>query len=114
MLIRRDDDGVISSDDIGFRREYFDCVCGSIDHTVAITYFLSLEDPTYIEEEVYLETQLHIEPSFWKRLYKACRYVLGWEYKNALWGECLIRPNDAKRMRKVLDKLIDSPYTNTD
>jgi hypothetical protein len=86
--------------------EYFDCQCHSEEHT--LRFVLSLEDDEYSKPEIYTSVFLNPPSSTWKRLWISIKYIFGYKCKYGHWDTFIMRPNDAIRLRIMLDKLIET------
>lgn len=80
--------------------EYFECSCASPEHTLRFVLDLDPEDPG-IHTEVYLGSY----PWGWKRLWVGIRYIFGYKSKYGAWDCFLLKPEDAPRLRSLLDRL---------
>lgn len=92
---------------IELKREYFDCICGSADHTVALCWLPEENQVDYYDDELWFEMQLHRETNIFKRAWNAIKYVFGRDYRSH-WGECIISKDEAIRMRVLIDQFIES------
>lgn len=92
------------------KREYFECMCGSVDHTVALCWIPGSGEERYYDDEVYFEMQLFREANWFKRVWNAMKYVFGRDYRSH-WGECVLTKEEAIRMRTLLTDFIESTQT---
>jgi len=83
--------------------EYFECQCGSDEHTLRFT--LSLDDPAYIYTSVFLGSY----PWGWRRIWTGIKYLFGYKCKYGHWDCFMLRPEDAARLRSLLDRLPATP-----
>lgn len=83
--------------------ELFICSCGDVEHQLVMSYFNEDDYP-----EVYTAVHLNPERSFWKRLVAAVRYIFGHRCKYGDFDEFIFKPNDYKRLQKVVDYLKDA------
>jgi len=79
--------------------EYFECACFSDEHTLKFTY-----DPEV--NELYTSVYLHQYGNLFRRLWVALKYVLGYRSKYGHWDCFLLRPEDAGRLRALLDRVV--------
>lgn len=77
---------------------YFECECGADEHT--LRFILDKEDGI-LYTHIYLN---HYLP-WWKRAWRAIRYVFGYRCRYGHWDSWLIRAEDAPRLRALLDEL---------
>lgn len=80
--------------------EYFECRCSSVEHTLRFVLDLSPDDPG-IHTEVYLGAY----PWGWKRIWTGLRYIFGYKTQYGAWDCFLLKPEDAPRLRAMLDRL---------
>lgn len=85
--------------------EFFECACGSDEHTLRFT--LSLDDD---EPELYTHVYLRNWQGFWKRCWIALKYVCGYTSKYGHWDCFIMRPEDAARLSTLCTRL--SAFTN--
>jgi len=86
-------------------KEYFECECGDMDHILRMCYFKDDVDFMYVD--VHLRQQ-----TFFKRVWKAIKYVFGrrsafGDFDEFLWG-----PREAKRARDMIDKFLEAAESN--
>jgi hypothetical protein len=79
--------------------EFFECACFSDEHTLKFSY-----DPD--ENELYTSVYLNQYRSVWKRIWVAVRYVCGYRTKYGHWDCFILRPEDAIRLRSLVDRVI--------
>lgn len=79
--------------------EFFECACFSDEHTLKFSY-----DPD--ENELYTSVYLNQYRSVWKRIWVALRYVCGYRTKYGHWDCFILRPEDAARLRSLVDRVI--------
>jgi len=79
--------------------EFFECACFSDEHTLKFSY-----DPD--ENELYTSVYLNQYRSIWKRIWVAIRYVCGYRTKYGHWDCFILRPEDAARLRSLVDRMI--------
>lgn len=80
--------------------EYFECKCFTDEHTLRWTLDLDKEDPG-----IYTSVHLGTYRSFWKRLWHGLRYAFGYKSRYGDFHCWLMNPDDAARMRAMLEKL---------
>ncbi len=80
---------------------FFDCQCHSDEHV--LRFVLDRE-----HRELY--TSIFLDPlhPWWKRLWLAARYVLGRKSSYGHWDCWLMLPDDARRLRALLDEYLGS------
>jgi hypothetical protein len=80
--------------------EYYDCVCKSADHTIRFVYF---EEDKGEDAEIYLEVQLAHAKKWYQRVWKALKYIFGYECRYGHWDVWLLDPKDVDRLISMLD-----------
>jgi len=81
--------------------EFFECACHSDEHTLKFMY-----DPD--ENELFTSVFLDQYHSIWKRIWIAIKYVFGYRSKYGYWDCFLLRPEDAPRLRSLIDRVIET------
>lgn len=81
---------------------YLECACHSEEHTLKFVC-----DPE--SQELFAMVFLHQYRGFWKKLWMAIRYVFGYKSKFGHWDCFILRPEDAPRLRVLLDQLEQPP-----
>ena len=82
--------------------EYFECECGSDEHRLIFTYEHAERDwPAGITASVFL----HQYNGFWKRCWIAIKYIFGYKCKYGHFDTFMLRHEDAKRLKNLVDKL---------
>jgi len=76
--------------------EFFECVCGTNEHT--IVFKISDSDPVELYTSVFLN-QYH---NFFGRLWIAVKYLFGYKCKDGHWDCTLIKLEDADRLIALL------------
>lgn len=71
--------------------KHFECSCSSPDHIIRLVY---IPENVGIYEEVYLDVQLNPTYSFFKRIWLAIKYILGYSKKYGHWDCTLIKYED--------------------
>ena len=84
--------------------EYFECVCGSEEHTLVFT--LCVGDIE--EKEIYTSVFLNQYRGFFGRLWVAIKYLFGYKCRFGHWDTFILRNEDAVRLRDMCQKLIDA------
>ena len=84
--------------------EYFECQCGTIDHTLRIGYF-EYDDKYFDEGELYFETHLRDLP-FLKRLWYGIRYICGKKSRYGCFGETVLKREQATQLRNLCDAFL--------
>jgi len=85
--------------------EFFECVCGSSEHTLRIILDKSehaKEWPPEIFTELYLQQRRNIFKRFWI----AIKYVFNYKCKYGHWDVFSLQIEDAKRLRGMIDEFI--------
>jgi len=85
------------------RSEFFQCSCYSPDHTVC---FSLVDIPEEKAVELYSEIQLTQYRGFWKRLWLAIKYVLGYKSVYGYWDCWLLQRQEAERLRDMISDYI--------
>ena len=81
---------------------YTACNCGSPDHIVRFSYDNEMEG----DELCWIEVQLRQWRPFWKRIYVAIRYVLGYESRYGHWDCATIDLKEGRKLRNFLNSAI--------
>mgnify|MGYP001767292369 CR=1 FL=1 len=76
---------------------YFECSCGSDEHTLRFT--LNKEDG-----ELYTSVFLNDWLPWYKRLWRAFRYVFGYKCKFGHWDCWIMRREDVDKLRALIDE----------
>ena len=79
--------------------EYFECDCGDFDHTLRVSYFK--DEPT----EMYVEIHLRQQP-FFKRLWKAIKYVCGFRSRYGDFDEFMWSYETADKYRDFIGNFL--------
>lgn len=79
--------------------EYFECVCGTDEHT--LRFKLDTHDPNDVE--LYTSVFLNQYRGFFKRLWIAVKYLFGYKCKYGHWDCTMIKLEDADRLIKLLE-----------
>lgn len=83
--------------------EFYECRCFSDEHVIKFTLDLDPEDRT-------IYTSMYMRPDWrwWRRVWMAIRYVFGYSSKYGHFDCYLMRPEDAQRLRAMLDRFIEA------
>ena len=79
---------------------YLECACHSEEHTLKFVY-----DPE--ARELFTMVFLHQYRSFWQRLWVAVRYAFGYKSRFGHWDCFILKPEDAPRLRALVDELVE-------
>lgn len=79
--------------------EFFECACFSDEHTLKFSY-----DPD--SDEIYTSVFLHQYRNVFKRTWVALKYVFGYQCKYGQWDCFIMQPEDASRLRLLLDRMV--------
>ena len=85
---------------------FFECQCGSDEHTMRFTLDVSEEDPT-IYTSVFLN-----EWSFMKRIWIGIKYIFGYKCIYGHWDNWLMCDEDAKRLRDMCNNYLTRQKPN--
>ncbi len=77
--------------------EFFECQCFSDEHTLKF-----ILDTEY--KEIYTHVFLN-EYSIYNRILIAIKYIFGYKCKYGHWDSFLLKPEDAKRLISLLEKI---------
>lgn len=81
-------------------QELFTCRCHSIEHQ----FVISLVDFDDDDPDVFLE--IYLSPDrFFKRLVYGIKYIFGYRSRFGAFEEIILKPEDAPRLRRVVDIL---------
>jgi len=69
----------------------FECSCSSPDHMIRFVY---MPEDNCDGEDLYMDVQINPTYSFFKRIWLAIKYVLGYTKKYGHWDCVLIKPED--------------------
>ena len=79
-------------------KEYFDCTCSLMEHTVRFTY-----DP--VDNELYSEIHMDSSNSLWKRICLATRYIFGKSCNYGHYGNWILQEEDCTRLVELVNKV---------
>jgi hypothetical protein len=80
--------------------EVFICECHSLEHMVAFWY----DD---FDKNVHLEVHL-TNRGFFRRIWIGIKYIFGYKCRYGEWDSFIVKPNDAQKIKKWLDKSIEN------
>lgn len=84
---------------------YVECACNSDEHTLRYMFSVHEWDGTPAKEpEIYTSVFLNDWEPWYKRLWKATKYVFGYKCKYGHWDCTLMKPMDAMKLRKLLEE----------
>lgn len=92
--------------------EYFDCSCDTAEHTLRMTYFLD-DFGNMEEDEIYAEIHLS-KYGFWRRVWKALKYVFGYKCRYGHWDCWILKRTDAERLKALIERYLGSGLTRMD
>lgn len=85
--------------------EWFECQCFRDEHTLRVT--LNLEEDLEASE-IYTSVLLDTKSAWWRRIPIGIRYILGASQPHCgYFGNWVLRYEDAKRLRDMIQRLID-------
>jgi hypothetical protein len=85
--------------------QFFLCECNSPEHQLLFSRWAPEEGAGYGN----LYVQFHLcrkGVRWWRRIWYAIRYMLGRDSRYGAWCEFCLRPEDAERMRDMLNRFI--------
>lgn len=82
------------------RTEFFECVCGTDEHT--LKFKLDVHDPDDVD--LYLSVFLNQYRGFFKRLWISIKYLFGYKCKDGHWDCSMLEVEDADRLIILLRK----------
>jgi len=88
----------MNKNDIPMTSHYFDCACGSSEHT--LRFVLDSDNNT-----IYTLVFLNQYRGFWKRLLVAIKYLFGYKCKYGHWDEWILKPEDVTEITLLLNKI---------
>ena len=77
---------------------YFECQCGSDEHTLKFTLCTEYDEPPEIYTSVFLNEW---EP-WYKRAWNVVRYICGYKCKYGHFDCWLMRPEDVERLKELI------------
>lgn len=84
-----------------FERHYIECACDSPEHLLRIAYFSDEPD------EIYLDTPLNFNYSFFKRIWLAIKYIFGYRSRYGFYQEFVLTPERVIGLRDELNKFLE-------
>lgn len=78
--------------------EYFECQCFSTEHVLR---FIFAVDEKAGDPEVYTEVFLNPWEPWYKRVWKAVKYIFGYKCRYGHWDCTNLKPKDVVRLRKL-------------
>jgi hypothetical protein len=85
---------------------YFECKCNSDEHTFKFEYFSS-------DGELYLSVFLNDWEPWYKRVWKAVKYVFGYKCKYGHWDTTVLDTDTTTRLKVLLERsLVDRKQQN--
>lgn len=78
----------------------FDCICGSREHNLEMQIIDDPELP-FMGFYVFLDS-----PGFFKRIWKAIKYVFGYKCRYGHWDEILLDNIQVQKMRKATQEFL--------
>jgi hypothetical protein len=86
---------------------YFECRCGSSEHTLRFTLDKDPEDPS-----IYADVYLNQYRTWWKRFWVGVKYIFGYRCKYGHWDNWILVRSDAQRLRDMCDEFISATQAN--
>jgi len=84
------------------------CECSSKEHNIQLSYY---DDPA--DWEMYVSFHL-VRHGFFRRLWRAIKYVLGYHCRYGEWDELLIGTRDAREIGAFLQEYMDKRTASKD
>ncbi len=81
---------------------YFECACGSPEHTIRFTLDFEKNEPSMIWCDFFLD---HYMP-WYRRIWVAFKYIFKFEPHNEHFASWLMRSEDVNRLRNMCDEFI--------
>lgn len=81
------------------KKDYFECDCGSKEHTFCVTSEESEDD---FPPQLYFHFQLTQYRSFLKKISVAVKYIFGYQCKYGHWDTVNISENDTNKLIVLL------------
>lgn len=82
-----------------FKFEYFECDCGSPEHSIKFIYDTQDEIP-----DLYIVVNLINYRNFWKRLVLGIKYIFGITSKYGYFNEFILRQEDISKLNQLCQK----------
>jgi hypothetical protein len=80
---------------------YFECKCGSSEHTLR---FVLDKDPT--DPGIHTEIYLNQWRPWWKQAWIGLKYMFGYPCRYGHWDCWILSDDDAKRLRDMCDEYL--------
>ena len=74
------------------------CDCSSAEHQLIVSWDND-------DKEVYVRVHLSKRHGFWRRIWHAVKYVLGYKCRYGAFDEVILRKEDANNLQKVVNHL---------
>ena len=84
--------------------EFFECRCGADEHTLRFILDLEVADDPELHAHVFLNDWR----PWYKRWWVAIKYALGYKCKYGHWDSWILCPEDAHRLKAMLDRVIQA------
>lgn len=81
---------------------YVECECESAEHVIR---FVADDE----DKELYMEVQLVNCSYWWRRAWKALKYVFGYECKFGHWDVTILNIKERNKIREILSHFNDNP-----
>lgn len=83
------------------KRLYMTCDCEAFEHTARFVY-----DPDYIEDGIYLDVSLCDKPKWYKRIWRAIKYIFGYNCRYGHFAEFIYFPKQVEELNEFLQKFL--------
>ena len=84
---------------------YVECSCDSDEHTLRYTFSIyDNKDQVSEDPVIYTSVYLNDWDPWYKRVWKAVKYVFGYRCKYGHWDTTSMNPMDAMKLRKLLEE----------
>ena len=81
-------------------KHYFECSCSSEEHTFSFHY-----DPD--DGELYMSAFLNDWEAWYKRVWKAVKYVFGYKCKYGHWDCTILTQKQTQRLKELLERSLE-------
>jgi len=81
---------------------YFDCQCGSAEHT--LRFSLETWEDEDVSGEICVQVHLRQHYKWYQRIYMAIRYIFGYQSKYGMYDCTLLQQEEYARLRELLDR----------
>lgn len=85
--------------------EFFECMCGSDEHTLRFTLNFDVNDYSGDYPCIYTSIFLR-EKVWWERIWVAVKYVFGYKCIYGHWDNWEMLPKDVHRLKAMCEKFI--------